>query len=116
MVAENNLDKIAPPAPEAVPSHDNLSDVRGADPRLLNAVYTQNTGDANLVPMQISAGQDQPYNPQHIPGTYNPQDLAIANQLFTKPEVKALEEVGPQNFKRHDGSSKKYGAVKSPAI
>src|SRR5579871_6392007 len=91
---EKNEAQIAAPAPVV----DTLQAYRGGDATVNNAVFqTTSAGAEALLPQPILVA-DTPNNPNHIAGTYNPADIAYANQHFTKPEVAALEEVGPGNF------------------
>jgi len=116
MTADNHLDKTAP-VREMPTGTDNLQSYRDGSQAAALMPLTANTADQHLKPMLIADNQaDAPYNPQHIPGTYNPADIAIANQHFNKDQVRALESNGPQNFNQMMEAVKNAPAAQSEAL
>ena len=114
--AENHMDKT-PLVRETPTGIDNLQNYRDGSQHAALVPLTANTADKHLQPMLIADSQaDAPYNPQHIPGTYNPADIAIANQHFNKDQVRALESNGPQNFNQMMEAVKNAPTAQSEAL
>jgi|GEM_PF-3252404 len=118
MTGDLNLDKVQPPR-EAHSGGDNLQGYRDAGQGVGLVQLKANTADQHLQPMMIvdqQGGPEAPYNPQHIPGTYKPEDIAIANQHFNKDQVRALESNGPQNFNQMMEAVKNAPTAQSEAL
>jgi hypothetical protein len=116
-MTEANIGKAPEKEPDAVkPVNDGLTQYRSGEAQLTPAVYTSTAGDHLPLIQVADNGSDVPFNPKGYAGTYNPQDIAVANQHFSKQEVRALEEAGPQNFNQMMEAIKNAPAAQSEQL